>query len=159
MDYWLLTEEEESLVLAEELKDRVVGIGNEQGNKEKKDERDEEMLMFFCLCWCCMMKIYFDNGSFHFIDSWTLVHSHHADEGHGWSESPVLFRDILSLIPKVWRLTSTPSWKKQAGQGVTVGLWCRKVGFCQPSGWSDGVRVMTIKAMPIGWRIPIWQSN
>jgi hypothetical protein len=45
-----LTEEEKSLVLAEELKDRLVGIGNEQGNKEKKDERDEEMLMFFCLC-------------------------------------------------------------------------------------------------------------
>jgi len=45
-----LADEEKSLFLAEVLKDRVVGKGNEQGNKEKKDERDEEMLMFFCLC-------------------------------------------------------------------------------------------------------------
>jgi hypothetical protein len=30
-----LTDEEKSLMLAEELKDRVVGKGNEQGNKEK----------------------------------------------------------------------------------------------------------------------------
>jgi len=42
-----LADEERSLILAEELKDRIVGKGNEQGNKEKKDERDEEMLLFF----------------------------------------------------------------------------------------------------------------
>jgi len=42
-----LADEEKSLILAEVLKDRVVGKGNEQGNKEKKEERDEEMLLFF----------------------------------------------------------------------------------------------------------------
>jgi hypothetical protein len=35
-----------SLILAEVLKDRVVGKGNEQGNKKKK-WKDEEMLLFF----------------------------------------------------------------------------------------------------------------
>jgi hypothetical protein len=34
-----LTDEEKSLMLAEELKDRVVGKGNEQGNKGKKGRK------------------------------------------------------------------------------------------------------------------------
>jgi hypothetical protein len=42
-----LADEEKSLILAEVLKDRVVGKGNEQGNKEKEEERDEKMLLFF----------------------------------------------------------------------------------------------------------------
>lgn len=42
-----MTDEEKSLILAEVLKDRVVGKGNEQGNKEMKEERNEEMLLFF----------------------------------------------------------------------------------------------------------------
>lgn len=42
-----MTDEEKPLILAEVLKDGVVGKGNEQGNKEIKEERDEEMLLFF----------------------------------------------------------------------------------------------------------------
>jgi hypothetical protein len=34
-----LTDEEKSLMFAAELKDRVVGKGNEQGNKEKKGRK------------------------------------------------------------------------------------------------------------------------
>jgi len=41
-----LADEEKSLILAKVLKDRVVGKGNEQGNNEKKEERDEKMLLF-----------------------------------------------------------------------------------------------------------------
>jgi hypothetical protein len=42
-----LADEEKSLILVEVLKDRVVGKGNGQGNKETKEKKDEEMLLFF----------------------------------------------------------------------------------------------------------------
>jgi hypothetical protein len=45
-----LTDGEKLLFLAEVLKDRVVGKGNEQGNKEMKEERNEEMLLLFFGC-------------------------------------------------------------------------------------------------------------
>jgi hypothetical protein len=75
MDYWLLTDEEKSLILAKVLKDRVVGKANEQGNKEMKRGKKRGNAVVFLVVMMYDEKSFSTTEALCYIGFWTLAHS------------------------------------------------------------------------------------
>jgi len=142
-----------SLILAEVLKDRVVGKGNEQGNKKKNGK------MRKCYCFLFVLMLY-DESVFRrrepscYIDSWTLVHPHDVCRKLWLAGMTDSIRGHREDVSKRWLLTSKP-----LGQKGQAGLAChcpavQKLALFWPCGRNDGESLMTVKAIVIGGKLP-----